>query len=253
MRNKLKEKLNFVKELKDFKREFELFNVKNIVLEESEEILNNILHIDKFNPFEKPDMYLLFDDCVIGIEQFEFSAYETTKNGNLIKIKENQIRKDNLELYRKNNQYYFETHIETGVKIIQYENNFEKVLLKHYNNIKIYKENLEKINSNVKIYFLIKDVTVGGNDIIYNGNPLFYNPTMNKKNIELLKKCKNVDGYIFQCSAIYNQNVFFYLKNTEENLNKLYEESNKYIGLELNESNYSKIESYSNFEEEENE
>ena len=96
---------------------------------------------------------------------------------------------------------------------------------------------------------MIKDCTVDGNDIIYNNEPVFYYPLMNKEIFEFLKDKTEVDGIIFQSKVIYNQNVFFFFNNSKKAFDILYNENSKYFNYELNKNNYTKIESFHSFDD----
>lgn len=250
MSSTLNEKLKLRKELQDFNIEYKILCACKKILPESEEIYNNIENAIDVIPSERPDIIFCLDNLSIGLEVFEFTSYqETNKKGNLIKRQESIISKSNLEERRKVGKNYFATHIETNISLKNYSNNFIKVFNEHYKKINEYKENLKKINKNNKIYFLIKDCTVDGNDIIYNNEPVFYYPLMNKEIFEFLKDKTDVDGIIFQSKALYNQNVFFFFNNSKKAFDILYNENSKYFNYELNKNNYTKIESFHSFDD----
>lgn len=250
MNSNLNRKLNLIKELQDFEVEYKHLCAFKKILPKSETIYSNIENAKKIIPSERPDMIFILENQVIGVEVFEFSSYPTSrKKGNLVKRKENIVEQENLKERRKNGKKYFETHIETNLSKENYSNNFIKSFNEHYSKIEEYKENLRKYNKNNKIYFLIKDCTVDGNEIIYNDKPIFYYPLMNKEIFNFLMDKNKIDGIIFQCKAIFNQNVFFFLNNCKKVLNDLYKENKIYFDIELNKSNYIKIESFHAFNE----
>lgn len=233
-------------ELGQLKYEFKKLFGKAFTVASSECVRDNFIYnIDKFNSFESPDMYLKKDNEVIGIEVFEFSSYKTTKKkGNMIKLKEEEISYNNLNLYISSNQNYFSTEVETIMNLQEYEKSFIDAFEKHYNKIDKYKEHLSIYSNNVKIYFLVKDITVYGNTIEYNGEPQYYYPLMNENIINHLRNKTDVEGIIFQCEAIDNKKVYFYFENTEDNINEIYDENKCFFNIELDRDNFIKKESF---------
>lgn len=242
--------LNKNKELKDFKHNLKYSNGYEESIFDSIEVYNNVHNLQNLIAFECPDMYIEFKDKVIGIEQFEFSAYSSNKKGNKIKRKLFEVEQENLKnIDNKNVNNYFENYVETDIYKLNYEKNFINVFDKHYGRLEEYKNNLSKINSNVIMYFLICDETVDGTGIVVDGKYEFYVPIMNKNILEYLQTHKEVDGIIFQCSCIYNKKLFYYLENTEENINKLLQKNVKYFDVELEKENFTNINSYWRLEE----
>ena len=72
---------------------------------------------------------------------------------------------------------------------------------------------------------------------------------MNKNILEYLLQHQEVNGIIFQCSCVYNKKLFYYLKNTKQNIDKLLKENTKYFNLELEKENFTNINSYWRFSE----
>ena len=241
----LSEKIRIRKEMNEFNTEYKLLCAAKIKLADSEEVFNDIENSKEIIPSERPDMIFVHDNLIIGVEVFEFSSYPSSKRkGNLIKRQESIIEKNNLEERRKTGKGYFATHIETNLSKDNYSKNFISAFNEHYAKINEYKSNLKKINNNNKLYFLIKDCTVDGNNIIYDNKPLFYFPLMNEEIFNFLKNKSNIDGIIFQSKAVFNQNVFFFFKNSKIGFQEAYKEYNKYFSIELFKSNYTKIESF---------
>lgn len=250
MISNLNKKLRMRKELQDFEAEYKHLCIFKKILSNSEDIYSNIENAKKIIPSERPDMVFVLDNQVIGVEVFEFSSYPTSnKKGNLIKRKEEIIEQEILKERRSNEKKYFTTHIETNLSKENYSNNFIKVFNEHYSKIEEYKENLKEYNMNNQIYFLIKDCTVDGNDIIYNEKPLLYYPLMNKEIFDFLRDKTKVDGIIFQCKTIANLNMFFFFNNSKKALDDLYEENKIYFNIELNKNDYTKIVSFQSFDD----
>ena len=221
---------------------------KNVA--DSIEVYRNVHKIQNLKSFESPDMYIDLEDKVIGIEQFEFSAYSSNKKGDSIKRKVFEIEQENIKKIDDNKaNNYFENYIETDISRSNYEKNFIKNFDKHYCRIQEYKSNLSRINNNVEIYFLICDETVDGTGIYVDNNYEFYVPIMNKNILEYLLQHQEVNGIIFQCSCVYNKKLFYYLKNTKQNIDKLLKENTKYFNLELEKENFTNINSYWRFSE----
>jgi hypothetical protein len=221
---------------------------KNVA--DSIEVYRNVHKIQNLKSFECPDMYIELEDKVIGIEQFEFSAYSSNKKGDSIKRKVFEIEQENIKKIDDNKaNNYFENYIETDISRSNYEKNFIKNFDKHYCRIQEYKSNLSRINNNVEIYFLICDETVDGTGIYVDNNYEFYVPIMNKNILEYLLQHQEVNGIIFQCSCVYNKKLFYYLKNTKQNIDKLLKENTKYFNLELEKENFTNINSYWRFSE----
>lgn len=250
MTNNLKKKLRLVKEYNDYRTQNTLLNAKDIILYDSQEVYDNTF-IEKMNAFEKPDMYAEFDDKIIGVEVFEFSSYKNNKKGDTFRYNSKIIDNQNTKEHMMTRKNYFSTHITPDSSLKYYEDNFKKIFIKHYGEINNYKDNLSAKSKEVEIYFLIKDTTIGGNIIIYNNEPKIFNPTMSKKVLSILKNSTDVSGFIFQCTTVFNQNVFFYLKNSKNNIEKIYNENKKYFGIELEKNDFTIINSFYSFEEEE--
>ena len=237
-------------ETKAFAYNLRYYNGYEKNVEDSIEVYRNVHKIQNLKSFECPDMYIELEDKVIGIEQFEFSAYSSNKRGDNIKRKVFEIEKENIKKIddiKANN--YFENYVETDISRFNYEKNFIKNFDKHYCRIQEYKSNLSRINNNVEIYFLICDETVDGTGIYVDNNYEFYVPIMNKNILEYLLQHQEVNGLIFQCRCVYNKKLFYYLKNTKQNIDKLLKENTKYFNLELEKENFTNINSYWRFSE----
>ena len=252
MTKNLNKKLRLIKEYSDYKTQKNSFIGNNHILYDSQEIYDNTL-VENMNAFEKPDMYAEFDDKVIGIEVFEFSSYRHNKKGDSARYLTKIVDDKNLKEHIKIGKDYFIEHIATNSSLKDYEDNFEKIFSKHYKEVNTYKNNLIDKGKEVEIYFLIKDTTIDGNIIIYHNKPIFFNPTMSEKVLNIIKNSLDVKGFIFQCSAVFNQNVFFYLKNSKNNIEKLYNENKKYFGIELEKNDFTRTTSFYSLEEENDE
>lgn len=171
------------------------------------------------------------------------------QNGDSIKRKLNEIDENNHNDFIEKNDGYFITEVITNISRDNYENNFIKVFDKHYKNIGRYIENLKFFNKKTEIYFLIADETVEGTGININGEYEFYAPIMNEKILLYLKEHLDVKGIIFQCSCIYNKKLFYYFKNTTDNIDKLLKENKKYFNKELVQENFKRINSFWRFDE----
>ena len=233
------------KETREFAYNLKYYNGYEKNVEDSIEVYRNVHKIQNLKSFECPDMYIELEDKAIGIEQFEFSAYRSTSKGDSIKRKVFEIEQENIKKIADNKaNNYFENYIETDISRPNYEKNFIKNFDKHYCRIQEYKSNLSKINKNIEIYFLICDKTVDGTGIYVNNNYEFYVPTMNKNILEHLLQHQEVGGLIFQCSCVYDKKLFYYLKNTKQDIDKLLKENIKYFDIELEKENFTNINSY---------
>lgn len=229
-------------EKQKFITDFKHFNLYTTILEDSKDIYYNISDLSKITSFEAPDMYILEQKFVIGIEHFTFTSYKSSKKGDSIKHKVTENDKNILEQHKKNSMTTFSEYIETNISVENYISNFKKSFIHHYDRINKYKENLKEKNENIMIYFLIQDNTVGGNGIMYNNNYIPYNPTMNKEILEFLMQYPEIDGFIFQCSLVFS-NAFYFLKN---NIDNLIEKNNIYFDLELFKDNFTREISFYN-------
>lgn len=238
----------------EFRTNILYYNGYDKKLFDSYEIYENVKsNIKKLKSYENPDLYIELEDKVIGIEQFEFSSYSSSKKGNKIKRKISEIDNNNYKDFINNennkNNNYFITEVKTDTSKSNYENNFINTFEKHYERIEKYKENLKQFNKDIDIYFLICDETVEGTGIMIDGNYEFYVPTMNETILKHLKKRPNVNGLIFQCNCVYNKKLFYYLKNTSDNIEKLLKENKKYFNVELVQENFKRINSFWGFNE----
>lgn len=224
-------------ECNDFKLNY-TYNLKNIIIaEDSEELYNNLKNINKLKKFERPDMFLIKNDIIMGIEAFEFTAYNTNRKGNTVKrkIEENYKRNEDIFLNNKPNYIYDEKIIYDKKSIKIYVKNFKKVFDEHYRNVDEYLKNLSQFLpnlQNIKIYFLIIDTTVEVNEINYENKNIVYNPTMNKEILTFLKDKEKINGIIFQCNNLEKIN-YYLLELKKNNLDELLKKSEKYVGCEL--------------------
>ena len=230
------------------------YEPKNIVLYDSYDVRKIFENIDLIKPFEKPDMYFELEDVIIGIEQFSFSSSPKNKEGDWLTYNSKIVDENIQQEHIKTGKNKFCEHIEVKSSLNDYNNSFCETFEDHSKKISTYKTHLKDICSKkTEIYFLISDMTIDGNIIMYNGNPIFFNPTMSKKILDSIKKHHEIDGFIFECSAVFNQYIYFYLKNTEDNLNKLYEENKKYFGIELEPNNFTRQTTFYRYKDDENE
>ena len=140
------------KESRSFAYNLRYYNGYEKNVEDSIEVYRNVHKIQNLKSFECPDMYIELEDKVIGIEQFEFSAYSSNKKGDSIKRKIFDIEQDNIKKIDNNKaNNHFENYIETDISRSNYEKNFIKNFDKHYCRIHEYKSNLSRINKNVEI------------------------------------------------------------------------------------------------------
>lgn len=224
-------------ECNDFRLNYR-HNFKNVIIaEDSEELYNNLKNINKLKKFERPDMFLINNDIIMGIEEFEFTAYNTNRKGNAVKrkIEENYKRNEDIFLNNKSNYIYDEQIIDDKKSIEIYVKNFKKVFDEHYKNVDKYLKNLSQSSpklQNTKIYFLIIDTTVEVNEINYENKNIVYNPIMNKEILTFLKDKEKINGIIFQCNNLEKIN-YYLLEFKKNNLDELLKKSEKYVGCEL--------------------
>lgn len=219
------------------------------ILLDSEEVYSNLINNRTMQESESPDIIITKDNKCIGLEVFEFSSYlDKNKAGNTVRLNESKIKKEALEKYRMDGTNYFLEHVATNNSLDNYEKNFIKNFGKHYNKIEDYLLNMQKFmeTNNYKqsckqIYFLIKDVSNGGNMINNNGKTIPYYPLMNKKIIEYLMNKRNVKGLIFEYKNAYNVPYFLFFKNTKKNLKEIKSKNKIYFGIQLNNNSFNKV------------
>ncbi len=173
--------------------------------------------IDKFmysQPFNRPDMYYINNQCCYMFEHFEVDAslFEEGK-GSAYKrnvfISDKQIIQESNEIIKNSKINKNEiSSCGTTSKTISQEasklnlrNNFIRIFDSHYNNIEEYKKNIQtKTNKNYKKYktiFIIEQTTEFGGWVYKNNQPtnleLFYCDFV----LDKMKCAVNVDYFIF--------------------------------------------------------
>lgn len=164
----------------------------------------------------RPDILLIDDKFIYGIEHFEFDDYK--RNGGstgraFLSKKEKDFKKNfskiNFENNDSNFSYYKESYDmskEESLKVgyNYFVDNFLYGFNQHYEKIEDYKKNIEKyllknkLQREIKIYFLIENSSplmpfCDGSDE-YNG--LMYVPFYSKEIQEKIKNSDNLDGII---------------------------------------------------------
>ena len=78
----------------------------------------------------------------------------------------------------------------------------------------------------------MQDCTLDNINIKYDSRCINYNPTMNKRILEFLRDKNDVDAFIFQVNN-YEKCDFYYLENTNNNIEKLFKENEKYFKCQI--------------------
>ena len=191
-------------------------------------------NVNLIKQFDSPDLYLEIKDEIIGIENFKFSAYKTSKKGDSSKKEQENFFLINESRFVKFEKscLYEERKLESEKSVNNYEKNFIDVFNKHYQKVKKYKENLKKFSKKIKIFFYIEDITIEKNEIKYNNKNILYNFTMNKTILDFLKDKKEIDGIIFRCNDIEKSKIYC-LKLNNEDIKILIEKNKQYFNLEF--------------------
>lgn len=222
------------------------------ILLDSEDVYNNLINNKTMQDSESPDIIITKDNKCIGLEVFEFSSYLDKNNvGDTVRLQESKIKKVALEKHQMKGSNYFIEHVTTNNSLDNYEKNFIKIFEKHYSKVGDYLLNMQKFMATNKckksckqIYFLIKDVSNGGNTINNNGKTISFYPLMSKKIIEYLINKQNVKALIFEYKNVYNVPCFLFFKNTQKNLKEIKAKNKIYFGIQLNNNDFNKIISF---------
>lgn len=137
---------------------------------------------------ERPDLYYLDDEFIVGIEQFQFDSSKKTKKGS--KLVKERIRVDDemLKEYYKQGKSPFsaEMAMEIQLSYTDYVQSLVEVFKQHSKNISEYRNNLEMIAQDKKVYlaFFIEDKTTLGNYIMTANGRESLNPLCVKELID---------------------------------------------------------------------
>lgn len=155
----------------------------------------------------RPDILLISEDCIYGIEHFEFDDFKRRKGSTgkaFIKKKEKDFQ-TNFNDYGTNLPYYCESYdmeneenLQTGYEF--FVDNFLYAFNEHYNKINEYKENIKNflkekgLSKEIKIYFLIENASPMMP--FCNDDGLIYIPFYSKEIQERIQKSNDLDGII---------------------------------------------------------
>jgi|GEM_PF-3705205 len=179
--------------------------------------------------FEKPDLLVVLDDFIIGVEHFKVDSSKTTRKGSKYKSKYNDNHfNGQFESLSNNlgvdNKYSIKTEkISTDLKYNQLLENTISNFDNHYKKITGYKKNIKeklKIKKNIKIIFFIEYDVIFPSFIEDESNKyraVF--PDNDKEFIKYLEDKDLLDGLIFHYQgdeSFPKKNKFIY--NNKDNL-----------------------------------
>lgn len=221
------------RELQDFRSALHNLN-KTVILDGPIDVFESLINQpDKICQFERPDMFFIQDDSIIGIEQFEFDSGVITKKGSKSKcefVNENRRLDTTMHSYDNNGACQFRGHVDLHLSYENYLNSLKTVFDRHYRNIDIYIQNLSKIdNKQVHMYFYIYDSTPMGNYIITKKGIIPMTPILCGEFVQYLREKVKLAGIIFNYEYMVIRYLSFF-QITQQNLNIAYE--NRYLPSE---------------------
>lgn len=161
---------------------------------------------------DEPDMVILKDSTAIVVEHFEFDSSYTNRKGSSYRKDEARIKR---EIQEKTKDFDEFVHLDTINASFTYENfitNVTENFLDHYSKIEKYKRNLFdkniiKEDYDVKIMFLIEDVSpIGSMAFDINKNKVEELPVvlaLSPEFLDLLANHRDVD-FVMCCSCVGN-------------------------------------------------
>lgn len=201
-------------------------------LQSDKNVLDEIFKKDsQIKQYESPDIVVLNNNKVIGIEHFSFDSSATRKNSSLSKkelaksIRQfNKMRNTTLSGHPK----YFQDNIRVKSDYQNYLKNFERVFNKHYKNIINYKSRLEKEYPNIEneISFFIEDTTILGSKVETAEGTAIIDLLILEEFKNILKKHENISEkvpYIFFASKFLGK-IHFVSTKAIINNHKVYNE-----------------------------
>ena len=198
-----------------------------------QQVLDSVINNCKV--FEKPDVYSIYEEIVIGIEHFEFDCYKNSRKmgsefkkiNDDIKKDFDEVKKNELKQKKKVVKYY---KIEEPTSLEYYYSNFEKAFIKHYKKIEEYTEHLHvELNcprDKIKFIFFAEDVSPLGSlfQSTKNGKITPLLPIYSKSIRELLKNSSLVEFLVV--GFVNNSNhEFVIIENRKDILDKFEEEN----------------------------
>jgi hypothetical protein len=201
-------------ELKEIVRKFfsddseiSFYGSKDEVEKEIVPFLRNLIS------FERPDGFSKIENKVMILEHFEFdSTQNSSKKGSETRVELARIDRKNKQIPLTETDIYKDV-VKCTHHINQYIDNAINGFLNHYSKIQSYKEHLKSDNiiddrTDIKVMFLIEDVTILGNIDLKTREPIILIKC--DKFLDVFEKSENID-YILCFSSVNGQNKIWFL------------------------------------------
>lgn len=164
-------------------------------------------HEEPFVSSERPDIYYLNDEFIIGIEQFQFDSSKKTKKGSNLVREKIRVDDEMLKKYYEQELTPFTAEMVMDV-LLSYENYVNSLVdafNQHSKNVIEYRNNLQMIAPDKKVYlaFYIEDITILGNYIMTSSGRETLNPLCVKELIDEVAKCSGLDYVIARVQRDY--------------------------------------------------
>lgn len=190
---------------------------------------------------ERPDILLITESDIIGIEHFEFDDFYRKKNkGSTGKALVGKFSKEfereaiNKKTYIKTLNIEDDKEIKAGYNY--FVNNFTESFIEHYNKIDEYISNISEylkrhnLQKNIKIYFMIENASPFSATLICNEeNCGIFTPFHSKEIRKIISNANKIDGIITLDTANTPLNIFYSREDCDINTIVAEELDFKYI------------------------
>lgn len=177
---------------------------------------------------ERPDIYYINDEFIMGIEQFQFDSSKKTKKGSNLVSEGKKVDAELMKKYYTQSEHPFSAEMEIDVQLSysNYVTSLVTAFKQHSNNIIEYRSNLQKIAPDKKVYFAfyIEDVTSLGNYIMTEYGRETLNPLCVKELIDEIAKCTGLDYVLARVQRDYIYTLHIQQIN-DEFIQNLYRQS----------------------------
>lgn len=249
--NNITKKLKLIKEANHLRLNLSHSYSRTIYSDEDGFFVHMIEFPENIIPFESPDMYIVYEDDVVGIEHFQFDSFKRISSGSRGIIDEKEASR-NMDACAKSrditiDSLYISQTVQAEMSFDYYRSNLLSLFDSHYARIDTYKKNIMDALPNKKepkICFYIEDSTPLGNHFITKEGPALLEPLLLKEFSERLYESPKLDYIVYSIRDDYLTKMRFF-HNNEENrklIVKFFEEGRDIFlqyGYEFSHSYYS--------------
>lgn len=174
---------------------------------------------------DAPDLFVRKNDSAVIVEHFRFDSYHRARKGGSPNAREmERIRKESRKFHDAHKGVMFHDSIDALSSYDDYLENVKNGFIKHRSQIHVYRENLIKEGllgeaDDVKVLFLIEDITPLGNLAVERSggcSARVHNIVLAhcRPFLDLLKNAVDVD-YVLACSSTDTEKFVWFIDRKE--------------------------------------